>query len=285
MSLMGGLAMAGGLLMQGANRNAQYNQQKKLQELQIKGQKELGHFNQKQAMDMWEKTNYSAQVEQMEKAGLSKALMYGGGGAGGATAQGGQAGAVTGGQADGEASRMMAQAQTAQTVANLELTKAQAEKTKAEADNISGEVKTGLGLDNKNKQFDLDVKNAVGYQGTADAIKWANEKIQIDSQKANADWEAYKAGAFNGKSFDDKNSPVAKAINAGFNESVEQLKQTRLENNAKGAENIVKEFEARMAENGIHPNSPWYVKLIGDLLERAGITDVMKAGAKRMGGK
>ena len=27
-----------------------------------------------------------------------------------------------------------------------------------------------------------------------------------------------------------------------------------------------------MAESGIHPNSPWYVKLIGDLLERAGIT-------------
>ena len=37
MSLMGAMGYVGGLLMQGANRSAQYNQQKKLQESQIKG--------------------------------------------------------------------------------------------------------------------------------------------------------------------------------------------------------------------------------------------------------
>ena len=36
-------------------------------------------------MQMWEDTNYAAQVEQLKKAGLSIGLMYGKGGAGGAT--------------------------------------------------------------------------------------------------------------------------------------------------------------------------------------------------------
>ena len=39
----------------------------------------------KMQMQMWEDTNYAAQVEQLKKAGLSVGLMYGKGGAGGAT--------------------------------------------------------------------------------------------------------------------------------------------------------------------------------------------------------
>lgn len=191
------LGTGAGLLMQGANRNAQYNQQKKLQELQIKGQKELGRFNQQQAMDMWEKTNYSAQAEQMEKAGLSKALMYGGGGAGGATTQGAQAGAVTGGQADGEASRMMAQAQTAQTVANLELTKAQTEKTKQEAAKIGGvDTKLGetqianltQGIQNQ-KAVELLTKAQTVMQGLQNNITERTTDQQIEL----AEWTTEKA--------------------------------------------------------------------------------------------
>ena len=38
---------------------------------------------QKHQLEMWEKTNYPAQVAQMRKAGLNPALMYGQAGAGG----------------------------------------------------------------------------------------------------------------------------------------------------------------------------------------------------------
>ena len=51
----------------------------------VEAQKDLTKFNQEQQFDLWNKTNYEAQVEHIKKAGLSPALMYGGSGAGGAT--------------------------------------------------------------------------------------------------------------------------------------------------------------------------------------------------------
>lgn len=72
------------------NQN-QYDQQKKLQDLQIKGQMQLGEFNQGLALDTWRKTSYPEQVKLMQQAGLNVGLMYGGAGSGGTT-QGGQAG-------------------------------------------------------------------------------------------------------------------------------------------------------------------------------------------------
>ena len=63
----------------------QVKQQQKLQNLQIQGQKEMGLFNYNQQMKMWDNTNYEAQKRHMIAAGLNPALMYGMGGAGGAT--------------------------------------------------------------------------------------------------------------------------------------------------------------------------------------------------------
>ena len=51
---------------------------------------ESANAAQARAYEMWEKTNYDAQVEQMKKAGLSPALMYGQAGAGGGTVSGAQ---------------------------------------------------------------------------------------------------------------------------------------------------------------------------------------------------
>lgn len=67
------------------NRN-QIRQQQKLQDQQISGQKEMGIFNREQAMQMWNDTNAEAQMKHLKNAGLNPALMYGGSGAGGATA-------------------------------------------------------------------------------------------------------------------------------------------------------------------------------------------------------
>lgn len=64
----------------------QLRQQQKLQDLQIKGNKELTDYNMMKELEMWEKTGYGAQKEQMKKAGLNPGLMYGMGGGGGQTA-------------------------------------------------------------------------------------------------------------------------------------------------------------------------------------------------------
>ncbi|AXH72098.1 MAG: hypothetical protein [Microviridae sp.] len=142
------LATAGstilGMGMTNYNNQQQLEQQQKLQDMQIKGQKELGKFNQQQAMDMWNQTNYKAQTDQMRKAGLNIGLMYKGAGQGGTT-QGGQAGAVSGGQAKGaepvsgqNAVGMGLQygLQAEQTKANIELTKAETEKVKRETPGV-----------------------------------------------------------------------------------------------------------------------------------------------------
>jgi len=50
---------------------------------QVDAQKELTDYNQQKALAMWKDTSYSAQKEQMKKAGLNPAMMYGMSGGGG----------------------------------------------------------------------------------------------------------------------------------------------------------------------------------------------------------
>ena len=57
-------------------------------------------------MEMWENTNYPAQVEQIKKAGLNPAMLYGQSG-GGATVTGSGGASVGGGSASDESSRRM----------------------------------------------------------------------------------------------------------------------------------------------------------------------------------
>lgn len=72
-----------GLMLQQHNDKRQLEQQRKLQMLQMQGQKEMTEFNYDKQMQMWRDTNYSAQIEQLQKAGLNPGLLYGMGGAGG----------------------------------------------------------------------------------------------------------------------------------------------------------------------------------------------------------
>lgn len=87
-----------GMILGGYNDERQRRQQEDLQNIQIRGQKEMTDYQMMKQMEMWEKTNFSAQLEQMKKAGLSPGLMYGKGGAGGTTT-GSASGSVTGGVA------------------------------------------------------------------------------------------------------------------------------------------------------------------------------------------
>lgn len=93
------------------------------------------------AMDMWNKTNYSAQIEQMRKAGLNPALMYEMGGAGGiaqSSAGGGAAGTGgSGGQGMGINTMDMAN-RAKESKATVELLEAQADNQRAEAEATRG---------------------------------------------------------------------------------------------------------------------------------------------------
>ena len=81
-----------GLIAGGIQANRQMRNQRKLLAEQLGIDKLKMEEQRKMQMQMWEDTNYAAQVEQLKKAGLSVGLMYGKGGAGGTTTGAGATG-------------------------------------------------------------------------------------------------------------------------------------------------------------------------------------------------
>lgn len=142
-----------GLLLEGHNDKRQLRQQKKLQELQILGMKDMAAYNYNLQKQLWKDTGYGAQVEQMKEAGLNPALMYKGAGPGGITALSGGTG-VSGGSAPAGGmeimNMMMAKAQ-------MELVRAQTEKTKAEAKNLP---KQGANIEASTESLLQGINNA-----------------------------------------------------------------------------------------------------------------------------
>lgn len=127
-----------GQLFAGANDRRQIRQQKKLQELEISGSKQLTDYNYAKQLQMWHDTNYSAQVSELEKAGLNPGLLYGQGGGGGTTTGSGGGAKVTGAQAPVGGGEIMGMMQLRSQQAQIDLMKAQAKKTDVEAAKLAG---------------------------------------------------------------------------------------------------------------------------------------------------
>lgn len=141
----GALGAAMGMALEGHNDRRQLKQQQKLQNLQIQGQQQLTDYNFKKQLEMWEKTNYGAQVEQLKKAGLNPGLLYGMGGAGGATT-GIQPGNVSGADAPKGGQEAMGM--------GLQLASQQLQLIKAQKENIEA--------DTANKEADTANKPKLG---------------------------------------------------------------------------------------------------------------------------
>ena len=84
MALGGFNALAQGVADEQAMKD-QYFQQLKLNNMSQIFNKDMYNYQMNKQFEMWENTNYSAQVEQLKKAGLNPALLYGKGGGMGAT--------------------------------------------------------------------------------------------------------------------------------------------------------------------------------------------------------
>lgn len=172
-----------GLLLGEANDRRQLNQQEKLNELQIQGQMKMSDYQMKQQYEMWLKTNYPAQIEQMRKAGLNPALMYGmGGGAGGATAQAPASG--------GGASAETAQASNGSIGMGVQLGLMEAQRKNIEADTKNKEANTAktAGIDTTK----VKAETAAIDQGITN-MKAAKELIDVqESLASNELYEKYK---------------------------------------------------------------------------------------------
>lgn len=136
LGMMAGNAIIGGLMGQ-FNDDRQYNLNAKLLGQQAQNQNSITEFNFQKQLELWEKTNYPAQIAMMKKAGLNPAMMYGMGGGGGSTANI-QAGHASGGQAAGHSGEMLGMMNLSLMDAQRNLLEAQARETNVRADKTEG---------------------------------------------------------------------------------------------------------------------------------------------------
>lgn len=126
------LGMIGG--HQQERRN--YRNERNLANQQYGNQRMLNEQGHDLQMDMWNKTNYGAQIGHMKDAGLNPALMYGSAGQGGTTGSQGGGSASKGNSSQGKVmdlSNMLVGAQ-------IENIKKDTEKKEIERQNLAGET-------------------------------------------------------------------------------------------------------------------------------------------------
>lgn len=150
----GAAGMGMGLIGQGIADKRQIKQQRRLQDMQMQGQKEMTEFNYGKQLQMWKDTNYKAQMEQLKMAGLNPGLLYGMGGAGGQSTNITQ-GNVTGGTAPTGGGEVMGGMGMA---LNLGLLRAQKENIEADTANKKATTEKTSGVDTKLGETEVGLK-------------------------------------------------------------------------------------------------------------------------------
>lgn len=175
-----------GSLMGNKMQQDQFGNQLTLMKKQHEYNEASANAAQERAYEMWEKTNYAAQIEQMKKAGLSPALMYGQAGAGGGTVSGAQ-GQGTSQPTDRSIEMKLKGQEMGLQLANLasqiKLNESQANKNNAEANKTAG-VDTELAK--------TSIENLISQtknEKDRNALIWADKRFKeaaADMQEASA---------------------------------------------------------------------------------------------------
>lgn len=276
-----GAGTIGGWLGIGEKRqdDRQISQQERLNEVNAKTAKEMADYEQSLKMKMWKDTNYGAQMKEAQAAGISKAAAIGGSGTG---TQGASVGSVGGGSAADAAATQNAQTasinQSMMLASQINLMKAQKENVEADTENKLVDANKKRGVDTaavaettRGTKFANDLNELIGAGEMHKQWVSEKDKMNAETQKAVADWNAYKAAGFKGDNYSDETGMVAKAMKAGFEKAVTDVENAKKDGKLKDAERAIKGFEARMSEQGFGANSPWYLKLVTDLLQKTGV--------------
>lgn len=270
---MNPLGIIAGLATAGINAASQNNReqramrnQRELMDLQQQNQQQLNEQGANLQYQNWLRTNYSAQVKQMEKAGLNVGLMYGMSGAGGAT---------TGSQGGGSAASGNAPAPQQMDIGNImqaaSQVAAQTELLKAQKENIEADTRNKEAQEGATKQSTETEKFNTILKELETLIqrprsKHAQDMADSEALKKDEEWRKLEwENRFSRESFNEKLRKLeAEATN-------EETKKAILK-----AESEIKEFEAKLTRDGIHPNSPWYVKLLTDMIQESGLMRLIK---------
>lgn len=282
--MSGGLGMVAGQMVGQAldiiGQPIKDNMQNKMYDRQMERDKEMSDYLYDLSMKKFKDQGYGAQAQQLRNAGMNVGLMYGGAGGGAQTTA--QQGSTSGGgnqQANNAGTMAMLGQQAELMKAQKENIEADTEVKKAEA-GVKGETTRGQKFDNDiNELYRDKIEQAKN-------VEW--DMTLIKGEEANAAWEFKKAIEYEdtsdnkGGPYTNENSRKGRARIAEMKMYEEDLRKAKLEGNIKEAEEVIKDFEASMARQGISPNSPWYAKLITDLLNKIGITDLLGIGQKQV---
>lgn len=124
------------------------------------------------------------------------------------------------------------------------------------------------------QQFQNQLNQTIGIDKMVDRYGWATDKLATESARASAEYDAWQAAGFSGMETKDPNSPIAKAYRAGWTKTLVELENAKKLGDLRSAEAAIKEFSANLARQGIDPNTPWYVKLIVDIVSAATGTSI-----------
>jgi hypothetical protein len=168
----------------------QLDQQKKLTDIQVDANKALANYGMGLQKELFHATGYEAQREQMERAGLNPALMYGHAGAGGTTGTP-ATGSAGMGQASSETERKMASIQAEGMALQNRLLNSQVR-------NIDADTEQKLATAEKTKGVDTDLARA-NIEDITQGIE--NKKVQRQGMLLQNNFDelrnALQQGSFN----------------------------------------------------------------------------------------
>lgn len=269
-SALGGIM---GLAFGGIENRRQLEQQEKLNDLAFGQHMKFTDYSIKKQMEMWEATNYKAQMEQLAIAGLNPALMYDGSGAGGSLQ------ASTGGGGTPQASRgtegiagMGMGLQLGMMNAQKELIEAQTKKTEVEATKIGGVDTEGQALQNIITKYTgmeaKDVYNKVTSPNRDIQAKTYQDEMEARQGVAGTIYELWVDGKLMDKSLQE-----IEGIALGNAKTREETRKVYkeielLEESIKGAKigNVIAELEAKIqGQTGVDKTSPAWMKVLARL--------------------
>lgn len=189
----------------------QLKQQQELLNQQIAGNKSLADYEQELKMKMWHDTNYTAQLKEADKAGISKAAAIGGGGSG--VGQGASVSGVSGGQAADAAGTQMAGIQQQMAMAQIANMSANTEKTKAETRNIGADTE---GREFHNKANTDEVLDAIIAGKVADGMSKREEAKMLQLANNFEEW-LQKPDELTGQ------SPKERQVRVGINQGLADI--------------------------------------------------------------
>lgn len=265
-----------GMVLGGFNDRRQVKQQRRLNEVG----KELTEWQMKKQLEMWEKTGYVGQKEQMKRAGINPALMYGMGGGGGMTAniETGTGGAAAAGGGEFAVASGMG-IQRALLQAQKENIEADTEKKKVEAEKAGGVDTENVKADTENKVLQQVITKYLGneakdtYERVKDPARAIEAKTYQDELEARQGvagtiYEMWQEGKLKEKSMAEVEHILL--ANAKTREETRNIYKSGeiLEENLKGAkiDNVIRDLEMRLQkETGIDRSSPVWMKVLGRL--------------------